>query len=183
MRHAATVVPTSEERTFGREEIIVSKTDPQGRITYANDVFVRVSGYRRDELLGRPHSLIRHPDMPRAIFRTLWDTVQHGQEIFAYVKNLAADGAYYWVLAHVTPSTDATGATVGYHSNRRLPDPSAVRAAEELYAVLLAEESRHATGNAAVDASSAVLADLLAGDGTTYDAWVWDVINSHGGTR
>ncbi|AEE45891.1 PAS domain-containing protein [Cellulomonas fimi] len=177
------VTPTAEERTFGAEEIIVSKTDLQGRITYANDVFVRVSGYPRAELAGRPHSLIRHPDMPRAIFRTLWQTVQGGQEIFAYVKNLAADGAFYWVLAHVTPSTDVHGAAVGYHSNRRLPAPAAVRAVEDVYRVLLDEERRHGTGNAAVDASSALLADLLARDGVTYDEWVWGVVNGHGGLR
>ncbi|MBO9553505.1 PAS domain-containing protein [Cellulomonas sp.] len=176
--------PTSQERTFAREEIIVSKTDLRGHLTYANDVFVRVSGYTRRELLGRPHSLIRHPDMPRAVFRTLWDTVQSGDEIFAYVKNLAADGSFYWVLAHVTPSTDAHGVPVGYHSNRRLPEPAAIRAVEPVYALLLAEEQRHPTGNAAVDASSALLRDWLDERRTTYDEWVWSVINAHeGGAR
>ena len=180
---AGVVVPTHEETTFGPEEIIVSKTDLQGRITYANDVFVRVSGYTRRELVGKPHALIRHPDMPRAVFRALWETVERGDEIFAYVKNLAADGSFYWVLAHVTPSADAAGTPVGYHSNRRLPEPSAVRAVEELYAVLLAEEARHTTGNAAVAASSALLAALLDERGVTYEEWVWDVINSNGGIR
>jgi len=176
------ITPTSVERTFGREEIIVSKTDPQGRITYANDVFVRVSGFERSELLGRPHSVIRHPDMPRALFQRLWDTIGAGDEIFAYVKNIARDGSFYWVLAHVTPSSRG-GRTVGYHSNRRLPAPGAVREIEILYDLLLAEERRHTTGNRAVAASSALLARELADRGVTYDELVWDVINRHGGAR
>ncbi|WP_203733204.1 TIM barrel protein, partial [Streptomyces sp. SID12501] len=73
--HAVPVVPSGVERTFGRDEIIVSKTDPRGRITYANDVFLRVSGYAEADLLGRPHNVIRHPDMPRAVFQVLWDAI------------------------------------------------------------------------------------------------------------
>lgn len=178
----ASITPTSVERTFGAEEIIVSKTDPQGRITYANDVFVRVSGFELDELLGQPHSVIRHPDMPRAVFQRLWDTIREGDEIFAYVKNLATDGSYYWVLAHVTPS-QRDGRTVGYHSNRRLPAPAAVREVEELYDVLLREERRHGTGNQAVAASGALLTSTLEKRGVSYDEFVWDVINRHGGVR
>lgn len=178
----AAIAPTSVERTFGAEEIIVSKTDLKGRITYANDVFVRVSGYALDELLGQPHSIIRHPDMPRAVFQRLWDAIGAGDEIFAYVKNLARDGSFYWVLAHVTPSR-RDGRTVAYHSNRRSPAPGAVREIEELYAVLLREERRHTTGNQAVAASSALLTDLLQQRGVSYDEFVWDVINRHGGAR
>ena len=88
----AIVTPSGVERIFSPEEIIVTKTDLQGRITYANEVFCRVSALREDEVLGQPHSLIRHPEMPRGVFRLLWDRLQSGQEVFAYVKNLAADG-------------------------------------------------------------------------------------------
>src|SRR5689334_2578922 len=95
--------PTGVERTFGADEIIVTKTDPRGVITYANEVFLRVSALTEAEAAGQPHSIIRHPDMPRAVFKLLWDTLGERQEIFAYVKNLAADGAHYWVFAHVTP--------------------------------------------------------------------------------
>ena len=73
--------PTGVERTFDREEIIVSKTDLTGNITYANDVFIRMAGYTEEELLGAPHSIIRHPDMPRAVFQLLWDTIGSGEEI------------------------------------------------------------------------------------------------------
>lgn len=170
------MTPTGAVRTFGAEQIIVSKTDLQGRITYANDVFVEVSGYSEAELLGQPHSLIRHPDMPRAVFQALWDTVAAGREIFAYVDNLAADGAHYWVLAHVTPSFGPGGRITGYHSNRRCPEPAAIRAVSGLYAQLRAEEQRHGTGRAAVEAGSRLLRDALADRGQTYEEFVWQVI-------
>src|ERR687897_472191 len=85
------VRPTGVERTFSPDELIVSKTDPRGVITYANDVFLRVSGYAMDEVIGQPHNLIRHPDMPRAVFQLLWETLAAGRELFAYINNLASD--------------------------------------------------------------------------------------------
>ncbi len=90
---AWTVSPTGVERTFDADELIVSKTDRKGVITYANEVFCRTSRYREEEIIGRPHNVVRHPDMPRALSRLLWDTISGGREIFAYVLNLAADGA------------------------------------------------------------------------------------------
>ena len=95
--------PTGRERTFGPDELIVSKTDLKGRMTYANDVFLRISGYDLDELIGQPHSLIRHPEMPRGLFRLLWQRISTGHEVFAFINNLAKTGDHYWVLAHVTP--------------------------------------------------------------------------------
>jgi PAS domain S-box len=100
---------TGVERTFGTDEIIVSKTDPKGRIIYANEVFLRLAGYAESEIIGQPHSIIRHPDMPRCVFKLLWDTVQSGNEIFAYVVNRSKNGDHYWVLAHVTPTFDGQG--------------------------------------------------------------------------
>jgi len=174
--HAVQVVPTGVERTFGEDEVIVSKTDPQGRLTYANDVFVRVSAYSESELLGRPHSIIRHPDMPRAVFQVLWDTILRGDEVFAYVLNLAADGAAYWVLAHVTPSFGPDGQIVGHHSHRRWPQPSAVAAVQPLYRRLREAEDAQPTARAAVAASSALLHEHLADTGCTYDELVWRII-------
>nr|BFE86398.1 hypothetical protein GCM10020093_089990 [Planobispora longispora] len=124
---ASAIRPTGVERTFAPDEIIVTKTDLKGHITYANDVFLRVSAYSEEEVLGQPHSLIRHPDMPRCVFALLWQEIRRGREIFAYVVNLAADGAHYWVLAHVTPSAGPGGQIVGYHSNRRVPGEAALR--------------------------------------------------------
>ena len=116
-KYAAT--PTGVARPFEEEEIIVSKTDLKGRITYANDVFVRISQYPLRELMGAPHSLIRHPNMPRCVFKLLWDTIEAKKEIFAYVLNLAKSGDHYWVFAHVTPSFDGNNNIIGYHSSRR----------------------------------------------------------------
>ncbi len=167
------ITPTGVERSFGDDEIIVSKTDTKGILYYANDVFVRVSGYTEQELIGQPHSIIRHPDMPRAVFKLLWDTIVSGHEIFAYVNNLAKDGAHYWVFAHVTPSFDANGRIVGYHSNRRVPEKAAVREVSEIYRILIEEERRAAGGNQAVAASTALLTDMLQQAKMPYDEWVW----------
>ena len=168
-------VVTDREVTFGREEIIVSKTDLQGRITYANDVFCRVAGYTEEELLGQPHSIIRHPDMPRGVFALLWDTLHADQEIFAYVKNRTKTGDYYWVLANVTPTHDPLGRVIGYHSSRRRPDEAAIAQVIPLYQQMLDAE-RGLTGRKAADASVAVLRDLLESQRCTYEHLVWSLI-------
>jgi PAS domain S-box-containing protein len=117
---------SGRERTFGEDEIIVTKTDPKGRITYANDVFLRVAGYTEAEVLGKAHNLVRHPEMPRCVFKYLWDTIASGEEVFAYVLNRARNGDHYWVFAHVTPTFDQHNRIVAYHSNRRSPSREAV---------------------------------------------------------
>lgn len=161
--------PTGRERTFGEEEIIVSKTDTSGRITYANDVFLRIAGYTEAEVIGQPHSLIRHPDMPRCVFQLLWSTIASGKEIFAYVVNMAKNGDHYWVLAHVTPTFDGAGSIVGFHSNRRTPERAALAAIEPLYRELLAEERKHAQKAEQIARSSALLHGVLAKRGIAYD--------------
>ena len=171
-----TVVPTGVERTFSADELIVSKTDARGVITYANDVFLRVSGYELGEVIGQPHNLIRHPEMPKAVFQLLWDTLSAGHELFAYIDNLASDGAHYWVLAHVTPSYGPGGRISGYHSSRRRPSAGAVAQVKPLYDQLLAEERRHPNGRAAVEASSRLLTELLDQRGGSYEDFVWSVI-------
>lgn len=160
------------ERTFKESEIIVSKTDPKGIITYANDIFLKVSGYTEKEILGKPHNYIRHPDMPHCVFKLLWDTIKSGKEIFAYVINTAKNGDYYWVLAHVTPSFDAKGNIIGYHSNRRSPRKEAVKKIEEIYAALRAEEEKHSTTKAGTDAAFKMLVDLLTSKNISYDEFV-----------
>ncbi|MEU4221609.1 PAS domain-containing protein [Actinoplanes sp. NPDC026623] len=179
MRAIATRL-TGETRDFGAHELIVTKTDLKGRLTYTNDVFLRISVYDERDVIGRPHSIIRHPDMPKVIFKLLWDSLTAGQEIFAYVVNLASDGVAYWVLAHVTPSFGADGRIVGYHSSRRLPEPRAVEAAAALYARLRAEEERLG-GQAGLAASWQLLQDMLAERGQTYDEFVWELTNAGAG--
>ena len=173
----STIVPTGQERTFGDDELIVSKTDLRGRLTYVNDVFLRVSAFPETDLIGRPHNVIRHPDMPRCVFRLLWDTIQSGEELFAYIVNVAQDGAHYWVLAHVTPSYGAGGKVIGYHSNRRKPSPRAMEQIRPLYDRLLAEERQHPNAKAAVAASSVLLGEIVAEQAASYDDLIWSVIN------
>ncbi len=165
--------PTDTEVFFDKDDLIVSKTDLTGRITYANSVFCKVAGYTERELLGQPHSLIRHPDMPRCVFKLLWDTLEAGNEIFAYVKNLSRCGAYYWVFAHVTPSFDANRKIIGYHSNRRVPDRRVVTdVITPLYAALLAEEKKHRNGKDALAAGFQQLSGVVASKNMSYDQLV-----------
>lgn len=163
---------TGRERTFAEDEIIVSKTDPQGRITYANDVFLQVSGYQEAELLGQPHSLIRHPEMPRCVFRFLWERIAKGEECFAYVNNCAKNGDNYWVFAHVTPNFDRSGAIIGYHSSRRVPRRAAVNAITPIYASLLNVEKQHQDRRAGLEASYAALQKFIQDQGKSYDELV-----------
>lgn len=167
--------PTGIERTFGEEEIIVSKTDLKGRITYANDVFLRVSGYSEREIIGAPHSTVRHPDMPASVFHLLWETIQSGNELFAYVVNLAKNGDHYWVFAHVTPTLDASGRISGYHSNRRSPDREAVRRIERVYAELRAIEQRSSDRAAGIRAARQLLAEKLEAAHMSYGEFAFNV--------
>jgi PAS domain S-box-containing protein len=167
--------PTGVEKTFRDDQIIVSKTDRQGRLTYVNPLFVEISGYPESELLGRPHNVIRHPDMPRSVFDLLWERIAGGQEIFAYVVNLSADGGHYWVLAHVTPTRGPRGDLVGFHSNRRTASPAVVAVVSALYGRLLAVERGGRDPRAAVAAGRDLLAQVLDEAGSGYDEWVWSL--------
>lgn len=167
---------TGVERTFGADEIIVSKTDPKGRIIYANEVFLRMAGYAEGEIIGQPHSIIRHPDMPRAVFRLLWDTIEDRREIFAFVKNLARSGDHYWVFAHVTPSYDASGNMIGYHSNRRAPDRDVIETVIiPLYAEVLKIESSHVNGKEALAAGYKALTDFVASQKVAYEELIFSL--------
>lgn len=165
--------PTGVERFFAEEDIIVSKTDLKGIVTYANEVFIGISGYTEEEILGQPHNLIRHPDMPRAVFKLLWDTVANGKEIFAYVKNMCKSGDHYWVLAHVTPTFDGAGRITGYHSNRRVPERKAVDQCADLYRLLLAEEARHTNPVEGMKSAVKLLEATLDQAGKPYEEFVF----------
>jgi PAS domain S-box-containing protein len=164
--------PTNKEVFFDADDIIVSKTDRKGRIVYANDVFLDIAGYTEREVLGQPHSIIRHPDMPRAVFKLLWDTVLGGQEIFAYVKNMSRSGDHYWVFAHVTPSVDLNGEVAGFHSNRRVPRRPAVDAIAPLYADVSRVEAQHRNGKDALAAGVQHLLDFIKSKKMSYEELV-----------
>ncbi len=161
---------------FSRDTLIVSKTTPNGLITYANDAFCDIAGYTRAELLDRPHSIVRHPDMPRAAFALMWETISSGREFFAYVVNRAKSGDHYWVFAHVVPDIDPdTGAIIGYHSARRWASPEACARASAVYASLLAVEERELSARRATEAGRRALMATLDGAGVTYEEWVFSL--------
>jgi PAS domain S-box-containing protein len=159
--------PTQEEKVFPDGKIIVSKTDLKGRITYGNEIFIQLSGYSEHELIGKPHNIIRHPDMPAVVFKRLWQELQAGREIHAFVKNLSKDGSYYWVKANVTPSLDIRGNIIGYYSVRRKPRPSAINNITALYSQLKSLEQ-----SGGISASEAFLTQTLTKNGVTYEEYI-----------
>lgn len=166
--------PTGVERFFREDEVIVSKTDLKGRLTYVNRVFIDISGYQEPELLGEPHSLIRNPEMPRSVFKLLWDTIGAGREIFAYVNNMSKNGDHYWVLAHVTPSFDKNDQIVGYHSNRRVPDRDVLNSTIiPLYKAVLEEENRHKNAKEGMNKGFEMLLDAVKQKGMNYDELIF----------
>ena len=155
-----------KEFPFPPGETLVSTTDLKGRILYCNPSFISVSGYTKEELLGQPHNLIRHPDMPEEAYRDMWETIASGQPWSAPVKNRRKDGTYYWVMANVTPLMDGDRPG-GYMSVRTLPTRDQVSAAESLYATMRAEKQsgrmkhRLRAGSLIVDTLGARLARLF----------------------
>lgn len=162
------ISPTSQEKVMRDSDFIVSKTDVTGRITYGNEIFIEFSGYSEQELLGAQHNIIRHPDMPRGVFKFLWDNIAAGKEVFAYVKNMAKDGSFYWVFANVTPDYDGSGKIIGYFSVRRAPKRSSIEIIEGVYRLMLAAEQAAGAKNAC-DASLALLGKVLEEKGLSYE--------------
>ena len=125
----------SGEKKLDDYAFLVSETDAKGIITFANDDFCKIAGWELDDLIGQPHSCVRHPDMPKAAFKDLWDTVQRGDIWSGYVKNASKDGGYYWVYATVYPFESCDGRR-GYLSCRRKPSQSEIDEHEALYKTL-----------------------------------------------
>lgn len=165
------VTPTSSELKLDDDDVIVSKTDLKGRITYANRIFMQIANYSEKDLINVQHNIVRHPDMPRGAFKLLWDTLKTEKEFFGYVKNMTADGDYYWVFANITPDRDAQGNVVGYFSVRRKPKPSAIATIQAIYQEMLEVERKAGPANAP-DASIAYVVDKLKSLGTTYDRFI-----------
>ncbi|MGP1449838.1 MAG: PAS domain-containing protein [Wolinella sp.] len=162
---------TQIEKEFGDREFIVSKTDLKGNITYGNEIFIQLSGYSESELIGAPHNIIRHPDMPRCVFKLLWDCIQSGEEINAYVKNLAKHGEFYWVFANVTPSFDQRGNIIGYYSVRRKPNKSAIETISSIYKLLLEAEK-----SGGIKAGERLLNNFLHEKNTEYDEFILSLV-------
>lgn len=158
---------TNTEKFVQENDFLVSKTDTKGIITYCNQAFMKIVGAKESDLLGKNHNIIRHPDMPKIVFKLLWDTVKSKKEIFAYVKNRSFDGGFYWVFANVTPSLDVNGNIIGYHSVRRKPNPKALAIIAPLYEKLLQAEK-----SGGMQASKTLLEQTLSDLGTSYDGLI-----------
>jgi PAS domain S-box-containing protein len=158
------------EKYMSDSDFIVSKTDLKGRITYGNEKFIEMSGYTENELLGAPHNILRHADMPKIVFKLLWDRVQSKEEIFAFVKNKCKGDDHYWVFANVTASLDKDGKIIGYYSVRRKPNPEAIKTIIPIYKELVATEK--ASG---VDASLKKLESILNQNKVTYDEFIFSI--------
>ena len=130
---------SNKEIVLNHDAFLVSETDEKGIIRFANGSFCDVVGYEVDELIGKPHNIIRHPDMPKVAFKQLWDTIQKGETWTGFVKNLAKNGDYYWVYATIYPIESCDGSK-GYLSCRRKPSQEEIDRHEALYKELKAKE-------------------------------------------
>lgn len=167
------ITPIQREIFMRDDDFIVTKTDKTGKLTYCNPIFIEFSGFSETELLGQPHNIVRHPDMPRTVFHLLWETIRAGREFFGYVKNISKDGSFYWVFATVTPSFSSGNNTeiIGYFSVRRKPDPNKLSVIQDLYKrMLIAENSTDRRD--AVAAGMYVLNNTLTTTGKSYHEFI-----------
>lgn len=153
--------------------LITSKTDTKGIITYCNNHFIDISGYNEFELLGFPHNIIRHEDMPKCVFRLLWEYLKRQEEIFAYVKNRTKSGDFYWVFANVTPSYSYEGQVIGYYSVRRQVNSKALEIIKRLYEDLLGIEKSY--GN---QASYDKLLEVVKKSDLSYNNFIFNLQHS-----
>jgi PAS domain S-box-containing protein len=150
--------PNDTEIVVKPVDIVVSKADEAGDIEYANPIFYKLSGYSKKELTFAPHSILRHPDMPKIVFKFLWDELKKGNDVNAFVKNMTKHGSFYWVFAYVRPALNPNGTFRNYVSTRKAMSSNARKKIEPFYAKLLELEK-----SGGVEASEKVLRDLLNG--------------------
>jgi len=166
------VTPTSKENKLQPNDLIVTKTDLKGHITYANDKFLTISVLEEKHCLGQPHSIIRHPDMPKAVYRLLWDTLKKGNEFFGVVKNMSMDGSFYWVFANITPSYDDKNKVIGFFSVRRHASQNLINIMSNLYQKMLQAEKRQSDDKRAIEASTKILNDFINEQGVSYNEYL-----------
>lgn len=172
----STLTLIDEEIVLDPKRYIVSKTDEQGIITYGNDYFVAISGYKESELIGKPHSVIRHPHMPKVIFKLLWSRLQSGQNLMAIVKNLAKDGRYYWVMTEFETKKDKlSNKTVGYTAFRQAAPKYVVKEINTLYQKL--NDIENATS---VEDAEKYLTGYLEDKGLSYDDYINKLAGNEG---
>jgi PAS domain S-box-containing protein len=158
---------TNNEKVLNQNDFIVSKTDTKGKIIYCNEIFTEMAGYPAADLIGANHNIIRHPDMPKLAFKVLWDLIQNKEEFFGFVKNLRADGGYYWVFAYITADLDQNGNIISYTSVRRKMPQSAIDIMAPIYKQLVDAEK-----SGGVSASQEILNSLLKEHNLEYNEFV-----------
>lgn len=167
--------PVNKEVAWDKTKTIMSKTDAKGVIEYVNQVFMDVAGYNESELIGKPHNVIRHPDMPKTIFKILWDNIQKGINFHAIVKNLAKSGEYYWVITDFEMRRDATGNITHYIARRK----SVPKAVIENYVAPLYETLLKLEKVGGMELSSRFFKNYLAKQGKDYIDFIIDVMNEN----
>lgn len=167
---------TNKEIPLSSKRYIVSKTDAKGLIEYGNDYFMEISGYSEAELIGKPHSIVRHPDMPRVVFKMMWDRINKGQNIMAVVKNMAKNGDYYWVVTEFEPKVDPiTNEIISHTAFRKAAPRAAIEAMEPIYAKLLELEKE-----GGMLTSENYLRTYLEENHTTYDDFINELVGNKG---
>ena len=160
-----------EQVVVPKDDVLISVTDPKGIITDANDIFVKISGYSKEELVGANHNLIRHPDMPRVMFKVVWDHIKDRENIMAVVKNLRKDGKYYWVITDFVTQVDEDRNIVSYTAYRRAAKDCVLKTIEPMYKALKAIEDF-----AGMEAAEHFLMDFLERRRESYDDFVEHLI-------
>jgi PAS domain S-box-containing protein len=155
------------EKELHENDFIVSKTDTVGKIIYCNEICSNMAGYPASSLIGSNHNILRHPDMPQIAFKIAWDLIKSSKEFFGFVKNLCADGSFYWVFAYMTADLNNDGKVVSYTSVRRKAPKSAIEKIIPIYKLLLDAETR-----GGMDASLKVLNDYLSSIKMSYQEFV-----------
>jgi len=168
--------PKDNEIKLNPKRYIVSKTDPKGIIEYGNDYFVEISGYTEAELIGQPHSIIRHPDMPKIVFKLMWDRINKAQNIMAVVKNLAKDGSYYWVVTEFEPKIDPiTNEILSHTAFRKAAPQKAVETMIPIYQKLIEIEKE-----GGMQASEKYLRGFFEEKNITYDEYIDQLVGNRG---
>ena len=160
---------------WNKSQVVISETDVYGRITNVNDVFCNVCGYSPEEMIGQPHSIIRHPDMPKLVFKLLWDNLKVGNNFIGVIKNLAKSGEYYWVITDFEMRRDATGNITHYIARRK----SVPKAVIENYVAPLYETLLKLEKVGGMELSSRFFKNYLAKQGKDYIDFIIDVMNEN----
>lgn len=167
-------LPNGQFFHMKEDDFIISITDTRGIITYCNQIFINFSQYSESELLGSPHNIIRHPAMPKAIFKLLWDTIPTGKEFFGYIVNLSKQGYSYWVYSNVSSTKDINNNTIGYFSVRRKPNPKSVEYISEIYKRMIEVEKRYNSKDG-ITASYELFNEILQKQGVGYEEFIHTV--------